>query len=233
MTTVCIATYNGEKYLVEQLDSIMNQISLNDEVIISDDGSTDNTIDIIKSYNDKRIKLVFNKYERGYTGNFENALSYANGDYIFLADQDDIWNPQKVSTLLNSLIKFDFVVSDCEVVNEELDVIDESHFNTRKVKKGFMYNLLYTRYVGAAMAFNKDVLKKSLPFPVNRKYCAHDYWICLIAEKYFKTGLINTPLIKYRRHSSNASNGGEKSSNSLLHKVLVRIYTLFHIIRRR
>ena len=91
MISVCIATYNGEKYIKEQLLSILPQLGKKDEVIISDDHSTDNTLDIVKGLNDNRIKIVMNNREKGYTSNFENALSYAIGDYIFLSDQDDIW----------------------------------------------------------------------------------------------------------------------------------------------
>ena len=95
MISVCIATYNGEKYLREQLDSILPQLAESDEVIVSDDGSTDGTIDLITSLNDPRIKIVSNSGRKGYVGNFENALKHTTGDYIFLSDQDDIWYPNK------------------------------------------------------------------------------------------------------------------------------------------
>ena len=83
MITVCIATFNGEKYIREQLNSILFQLSLQDEVIVSDDGSTDNTISIIKSFNDNRIKIIDGVHRHSPTLNFENALKEAKGDYIF------------------------------------------------------------------------------------------------------------------------------------------------------
>ena len=229
--SVCMATYNGEKYIKEQLVSILSQLKDEDEVIISDDNSTDNTLDVIKALNDNRIQIYLNSKENGYTRNFENALEKSSGDIIFLADQDDVWLENKVEVLLKSLETNDFVVSNCKIVDSELNVLNTSHFKLRGVKQGFMHNLLLTRYVGACMALKKEVLQKSLPFPSNAKFSAHDYWICLISELYFKVGLVEEPLVLYRRHDANASNGGEKSKNSLLHKLTVRVYTMFNLLK--
>lgn len=230
--SVCMATYNGEKYIKEQLESILSQIGENDEVIISDDSSTDNTVEIINSFNDCRIKIYKNTKEKGYTRNFENALEKANGDVIFLSDQDDVWVENKVNKMIKILEKYDFVVSDNYIVNENLEVISKSHFEVYKTSKGFIRNLLLPRYVGACMAFKKNVLQKSLPFPNNAKLSAHDYWISLIAEMYFKCYKLDEQLLLYRRHGANASSGGEKSKNSLSHKLKVRIYTLINLLKR-
>ena len=89
--SVCIATYNGAKYIEEQVQSILYQLSEKDEIINSDDGSKDNTLAIIKSLNDARIKVIHNTLKHGLVSNFENAIKHADGDYIFLSDQDDIW----------------------------------------------------------------------------------------------------------------------------------------------
>ncbi|MFW0743016.1 glycosyltransferase family 2 protein [Aliarcobacter butzleri] len=230
--SVCIATYNGEKYIKEQLGSILSQIGENDEVIISDDSSTDNTVETIKSFNDNRIKIFKNTKEKGYTRNFENALEKASGDIIFLSDQDDVWVENKVQKMTEILKEYDFVVSDNSIVNENLEIINKSHFEVYKTSKGFLTNLLLPRYVGACMAFKKNVLQKSLPFPNNAKLSAHDYWISLIAEMYFKCYKLDEQLLLYRRHGANASSGGEKSKNSLGHKLKVRIYTLTHLLKR-
>ena len=95
MNSVCMASFNGERYIKEQIDSILLQIGEDDELIISDDGSTDQTVDVICSYRDDRIKFVRNVNRHGCIGNFENALRVASGDFIFLADQDDIWLSDK------------------------------------------------------------------------------------------------------------------------------------------
>jgi len=230
--SVCMATYNGEKYIKEQLDSILSQLAENDEIIISDDSSTDNTVEITKSFNDSRIKIYKNTKEKGYTRNFENALEKASGDIIFLSDQDDVWVENKVKKMTEILENYDFVVSDNSIVNENLKIIYKSHFEVYKTSKGFIRNLLLPRYVGACMAFKKNVLEKSLPFPENSKLCAHDYWVSLISEMYFKSYKLDEQLLLYRRHGSNASSGGEKSKNSLAHKLKVRLYTLIHLIKR-
>ncbi len=229
--SVCMATYNGGKYIEEQLVSILSQLKVDDEVIVSDDNSTDNTLDVVKALDDSRIKVFINTKENGYTRNFENALEKSSGDIIFLADQDDIWLENKVEVLLKSLETNDFVVSDCKIVDVELNVLNSSHFKLRGVKQGFIHNLLLTRYVGACMAFKREVLDKSLPFPNNAKLSPHDYWICLVSELYFNVGLIAEPLVLYRRHGENASNGGEKSKSSLLHKLTVRVYTMFNLLK--
>ena len=230
--SICIATYNGEKYIKEQLDSILSQLNENDEIIISDDSSIDKTVEIIKSYNDNRIKIYKNTKRKAYTRNFENALEKASGDIIFLSDQDDVWVEDKVNKMINILESYDFVVSDNSIVDENLKIINKSHFEVYKTSRGFIKNLLLPRYVGACMAFKRNVLEKSLPFPDNAKLCPHDYWISLIAEMYFKSYKLDEQLLLYRRHGANASTGGEKSKNSLIHKVKVRIYTLIHLIRR-
>lgn len=227
-----MATYNGETYIKEQLESILFQLEIDDEVIISDDISTDKTIETIKTFNDPRIHIYQNSKEKGYTRNFENALEKATGDIIFLADQDDIWMHNKVQNMKKYLLEYDFVVSDNIIVDKNLNIIHESHFQIYKTKQGFIKNLLLPRYVGACMAFKKEVLQKSLPFPKNARLSAHDYWICLIAELFFKVYKLDEPLIKYRRHASNTSSGGEKSMNNMLHKLHVRVYTLIHLLKR-
>ena len=227
-----MATYNGEKYIKEQLDSILPQLGKNDEVIISDDSSTDRTVEVIKDFNDIRIKIYKNINDNGYTNNFENALEKSSGDIIFLSDQDDVWIENKVKRILNLLKDYDFVVTDNTIVDEKLKVLNNSHFEVFNTKSGFLTNLLLPRYVGACMAFKRNVLDKSLPFPANKKLCAHDYWISLIAELYFKSYKLDEQLLLYRRHSSNASSGGKKSKNSLSHKLYVRIYTLMHLLKR-
>ncbi|WP_324035429.1 glycosyltransferase family 2 protein [Aeromonas caviae] len=230
--SVCMATYNGEKYLKEQLESILCQLNNDDEVIISDDGSSDETIPVIRRLNDSRIKVIINDGPRGYTNNFENSLRHSTGGIIFLADQDDVWLPGKVNKYIELLEHYDFVVGDCRVVDDKLRELSSSHFKSCNVKKGFFYNLAFPRYVGACMAFNRNVLSMALPFPGNTKYIAHDYWLSLIAELKFNVCLLNEPSMLYRRHSSNASTGGMKSKNAFSHKVMVRIISCLMLIKR-
>lgn len=233
MISVCIATYNGEKYIKDQLLSILKQLSSYDEVVVSDDNSTDGTIDAIKSLRDHRVKIFLNSKERGYTRNFENALEKASGDIIFLSDQDDVWMENKVKKSLHALEQNDFVVSDAEVVSKDLKIMAKSNFELRGVKHGFLNNFIKCRYLGACYAFNRKVLQKSLPFPKNSKCIPHDYWLYMVAISNFKVGIIHESLIQYRRHGLNVSNGGEKSYNSFLKKIKIRSILLVELLKNR
>ena len=232
MISVCLATYNGGKYIKEQLDSILCQLGDKDELIISDDGSSDDTISLINKIEDERIVLIINKETHGFTGNFENAINYSKGEIIFLSDQDDIWNKDKVELSLEALQDADLVVSDAEVVDKGLNQINPSHFNLYNVKTGFLNNFISTRYIGACMAFRRDILEKALPIPKQHKYCQHDWWFAIIAEYHYRVKIIEKPLIKYRRHGANASTGGTKSDNSIYKILYTRIYSLYNLLIR-
>ena len=233
MISVCMATYNGEKFIKEQLQSILKQIGTDDEIIISDDGSKDDTLEIIKEIRDDRIKIYINNGMHGFTRNFENALNNANGDIIFLADQDDIWLDNKVEKMLQILSKCDMAISDCITINENHDVIQESRFKAFNIKSGFINHLIKSRYLGCCLAFNKKVLKASLPFPIRDDLVEHDIWLVAVAYKYFKVELINEPLIYYRRHGKNVSDGGFDKGYSLTNKIYRRIYRLKELYRIR
>ena len=233
MISVCMATYNGEKYIKEQLESILIQLGAEDEIIISDDGSTDNTISVVNSMNDKRIKLFYNHGKHGFTRNFENALRYAKGDYIFLSDQDDIWLDNKVYTVTKALEKCDLVIHDCKTVNNAFETLQESRFDYFSIKPGFIRHLIKSRYLGCCMAFNRNVLNAVLPFPADETLVEHDIWIAAVGWLYFKTFLLNQPLILYRRHGNNVSDGGFEKGYSIINKLYRRIYRLYNLLKIR
>jgi GT2 family glycosyltransferase len=226
MISVCIATYNGENYIKEQIDSILCQLGIDDELIVSDDYSSDSTIEILKSYNDSRIKLFYNNNRKGVVGNFENALLKAQGDVIFLADQDDIWLPNKVSVSLKGLETNDLVVTDCEVINEKNELIYTSYFFVTNSGTGFIKNLYKSSYLGCCLVFNRNVLEKVLPIPKSL-LLFHDWWIGFIAESLYKTEFIDIVCMQYRRHQFANSTTLSKSKNSLLLKIQFRIQLLY------
>lgn len=233
MNSVCIATYNGAKFIKEQLDSILVQLNDHDEVIISDDHSTDETLAIVKSLNDKRIKIIHNTRERGYTNNFENAIESAAGDFIYLSDQDDVWMPNKIDFCSREFEKHDFLVSNAKIVDQNLQSRNsQTYFDLRGMSTGFLSDLTKMKSLGCCMAFRKKVLTKILPFPDNKKLCTHDFWILLVSEFYFKSKVIEDPLILYRRHESTASTGGESMGSSLAFKVKFRVYCLYKVLGR-
>lgn len=231
MISVCIATYNGERYIKEQLESILKQLGDNDEVVISDDGSKDRTHDIIQSFNDRRIIFLINKGTHGFTHNFENALINAKGDYIFLSDQDDVWVDSKVEDTMSVLKDYDFVVSDCITVDKNMRILQNSRFKAFNMKSGFFNHLIKSRFLGCCMAFRRSVLNASIPFPKNDFLVEHDIWIAAVAFLYFKSKLIENPLIYYRRHGNNVSEGGFTKGYSTFIKLKKRIYRLVKLIQ--
>jgi glycosyltransferase involved in cell wall biosynthesis len=219
--SVCIPTYNGEKYIKQQLDSILIQLGEDDEVIISDDSSSDLTVEIIKKINDDRINLIENCKFKSPIFNLENALKHAKGDYIYLSDQDDVWLSNKVSITQNYLEYYDVVVSDCVLVNEKGEIVQESFFKLNNSKKGLFNNLKRNSYIGCCMAFKRSVLMKILPFP--KDIPMHDLWIGFVSEIYNKPIFIKDKLILYRRHNNTASSTGKKSKYSLCKQILFRL----------
>ncbi len=212
MISVCMATKNGEPFLAAQIQSILPQLSNVDELIISDDHSTDRSVEIIKQFNDNRIKL-FTNTEKGLISNFENSLRKSSGTYIFLADQDDIWESTKIKKMSEQLRTFDIVVCDCELVDEDLIQSNESFFELNGSRKGLINNLIHNSYMGCCMAFHRKILDKALPFPKN--LLVHDGWIGLVGELYFTKNFVKEKLVLHRKHKDNASFTGTKSKSHL------------------
>lgn len=227
MISVCMATFNGVKYIECQLHSILQQLNEDDEVVISDDGSCDRTIDVIELINDSRIRIIKND-RHGVVHNFENAILNARGSYIFLADQDDEWMPNKVERCMDGLKKFDCIVTDCYVCDGEGVIVRDSFFELNRTKKGRFYNLVIKNgYIGCCMAFRKEILLKVLPFP--QDIPLHDLWIGNIAAFHFKVGWISDKLVKYRRHGANASCAAERSDASFMKRVGYRWRIIKHL----
>lgn len=233
MISVCMASYNGEKYIAEQLQSILAQLGPEDEVIVSDDGSTDRTLSVIGEINDARIRVIHNTGEHGYSRNFENAMRHARGDYIFLSDQDDVWKPEKVQTVLTALRKWEFVVHDTEMTDENLHVFAPSQFARYHVRPGFWNTFLRNRYNGCCMAFTRKFMEGALPFPKNQHLCRYDYWLPYIAEFNHVSLTLPEQLICYRRHEGTALNAGEGSSRTAAEKIISRLYCLKELLKRQ
>ena len=228
--SVCMATYNGEKFIRKQLRSILKQLNENDELIISDDSSTDDTVPIIKSFHDRRILLMENNTFYHPVFNIENALKCARGEYIFLADQDDIWLDNKIEICLDYLKEYDLVLTDCMIIDQDEHIIADSFFRLRKTRPGLIKNLWVNSYIGCCMVFNKKILTKSLPFPKN--IAMHDSWIGLIAELCGKTKMVNQKLVLYRRHQRNISSTSGHSRLNLYTKLKYRVILFICLLKR-
>jgi glycosyltransferase involved in cell wall biosynthesis len=223
-----MATYNGENYILKQVESIIGQLSPLDELVVSDDCSTDNTLDIIRSLKDDRIKIFSNTGKKGPIGNFENALKHAGGLYIFLADQDDVWLSEKIERHLSLHSTYDLVISDAEVIDEHGAIIYPSFFQERGSRPGLFHNLIRNAYLGCCMSFNRKILEYALPFPAGIHM--HDWWIGLVAEIKGKVFFCNERLMKYVRHSNNVSPAINQSGYSVFKKLNNRITLLWKLL---
>ena len=227
--SVCMTTFNGQKYIKEQLESILCQLSPYDEVIVSDDDSTDNTIDVIKECKDSRIKIISGP-RLGVVKNFEYAIQHASGDVIFLADQDDVWLSNKVEVSLKHLQDNILVVSDCMVTNSELDIMLTSFFNSHGSRPGLWQNLIENHYMGCCIAFNRELLSTALPFP--NSIPMHDWWIGVVAECCGTVKFVDEKLILYRRHDSNVSETSNDSKNTFVTKLKWRLIIIKELSMR-
>lgn len=219
--SVCLATFNGERFIREQLESILLQLNDDDEVIVSDDTSEDRTLDIVKSFGDHRVKIFPGQTYRSPIRNFENALRKSTGEYVFLADQDDLWRTGKVIDMLSALQDADLVLSDCTVIDADGEEIHSSFFKLNGSRKGLLRNIWRNSYLGCCMAMRRKVLQKCLPFPEFTPM--HDWWIGVVAETFFTVKFIHQPLLGYRRHGVNATPTGEGSRYSYFQRLAFRV----------
>lgn len=212
--SVAMAVYNGGKYLNEQMGSIINQLTEDDELVVSDNMSTDDSRDIILSYSKLYPNIKISECnEQGILANFENAILNCSGEYIFLADQDDVWKEDKIEKVLAEFQKSgaDLVLHDSEYVDENLVPLHKLMFQDKLAQPGYTRNLRKNAYQGCCLAFRKELV--SLICPIPRNIAIHDQWIGLIAEKTGKVSFLQESLILHRKH---------KGSNSTKHIGLIQ-----------
>lgn len=218
--SIAMATYNGARYIGEQLNSIAHQTRLPDELVISDDASTDATLDIIKDFAESvpfPIKLHINSNRLGSTRNFEKTISACRGDIIFLCDQDDVWYQDKIAICEKNLLnnpKSGAVFTDADLVNQDLLPIgirlwESLRFNQHEqklVSTGNTYSVLLRHFAvsGLTMAFRSKYLDFLLPIPEG---WLHDAWIALLISATTNMSMISKPTVAYRQHDSNQFGG--------------------------
>lgn len=225
--SVCVATYNGARYVELQVRSILSELDEDDELIVSDDGSSDSTISILRRIGDKRINIIDGP-RNGIVKNFEGALKVASGDFVFMSDQDDVWIKGKKQLFLDQRAQgFTAINSDCIVVKEDLTVLHNSLFQLHQSKPGFAKNLIKNTYVGCCMGFDRSILNVALPFP--KFIPMHDMWIGLVGEISGRVCFLSTPTLLYRRHDANASATSGRSSNALWKKIWFRVIMFLYI----
>jgi GT2 family glycosyltransferase len=229
--SVCMAAYNGGRFIQEQLDSIFPQLAADDEVVIVDDCSTDDTIARIQNCRDERIRLLVHEKNQGVVATFEDTLRSAHGDILFLCDDDDLWAPGKVERVLREFEAH----PDVHIVTTRAVLIDDrgARLPNARVNRygeflsGFWRNILMNHYQGSAMAIRASLLGRVLPFP-RHKLFLHDVWIGTRNDAAGgKTSFIDEPLLYYRRHAKNSS-----LVHRPLRKVRVRLELLWAHLSR-
>lgn len=221
-----MCTYNGARYIEMQLASILNQSRLPDEVVVYDDGSTDGTQNLIKVMtltSSTQIRLIQGKDKLGVTRNFERAISACKGDLIFLADQDDIWEPEKVSSIVEEFVlnpACGYVFSDAKLVDGEGNALPGTLWNRiglfdnrlKKYKQGKQMSMLLSgsNFVyGMTMAFRASYINIIMPIVATSASCTHDTWIALVLSGAGHGGIaLNYPLVRYRQHATQVVGAG-------------------------
>jgi glycosyltransferase involved in cell wall biosynthesis len=223
--SVCLAAYNGENYIEDQLKSILKQLHVSDELIVCDDSSQDETCNIVKKIGDHRI--VLHSYDKnvGHVRNFERAIAIATGDLIFLADQDDIWSPEKYRLVVDCFV----LNPDVLLVHHALSTIDAEGnlildlWNPLRNGKQNRFKYLFQQLVkcqvfGCATAFRRDLVDVIMPFPATTY--AHDHWIALTAGVNGSVFFLNKSLVFYRQHHSNIT---PREGLSFIYMIWVRL----------
>jgi len=228
--SICMTTYNGMRFLKEQIDSILNQSVPADEIIIADDCSNDGTLEYIKSINDQRIIIIESKNNLGVIKTIERAIYKATGDYIFLCDQDDVWLQNKIETVISEIDnETNLIVHNAYITSEDTNDIIGEYFVSKKPTDKLLCNLYRNTLIGAMMAFPRSLVSHILPFPDG--IGMHDIWIGLISAKKGKIKFIEKPLMYYRRHNMNASPTFKKSKRSIIKRIKERLITAYNLLK--
>ncbi|OHD53694.1 MAG: hypothetical protein A2Y33_07170 [Spirochaetes bacterium GWF1_51_8] len=223
LISIAMATYNGEKYLREQLDSLLAQDYSPVEIIVSDDASKDGTAGILKEYAKKcNLHYTVNPVNLGFVKNFVNAIQKCTGDFITFCDQDDIWQVNKLTRLLESIGGASLVCSDAELIDGSGKTISMSMFDytDRHVPshEELKTYLVWGNFVtGCTAMIRREMLKSSLPIPDGEK--AHDWWFALRAAYGNGIAFVREPLVRYRQHATNTLGAGSEVKKGVFGKI--------------
>lgn len=224
---ILLATHNGEKYIAEQIESLQNQTFTDWRLLVSDDGSTDRTVDIVEEMQkeDPRIEFVPDHEPTGSsTNNFMYLLGQSTAPYVMFCDQDDVWLPEKVSDSMAAMEELEagseiglplLVFSDSRVVDESLNVLNRSHVSTMSFSpESLTIEQLMVNNVaqGSTMLLNRALVDDLEKHPVPTIFEHHDYWAVAIAKAKGKASYMNRQTLLYRQHSGNVVGASEQLS---------------------
>lgn len=219
-TSIAVCTYNGERFLQEQLDSLLAQTQLPDQIVIRDDVSSDRTVEILRAFVPSarilgiEVDLQINSRNVGYRRNFDGALRACTGDIIFLCDQDDVWFPSKLNLSCDVFANRPGLLalhSDATLIDEQGRILPDTLFNSlyltrdevQEMHRGSGFEIMLKRNLmtGAAMALRRSVLSYALPLP--ESVWVHDAWIGTLAAMVGEVDSLEKRLIGYRIHRGN------------------------------
>ncbi len=204
--SVCMAAYKGARFIREQVDSVLRQLGPEDELIVADDASPDETVAILEGFHDARVRVLRHPQNVGVIRAFESALAQARGEIIFLCDQDDVWLEEKVARVLavfENSPATTLVLTNAELIDGQGRPLGQMLHTGARPPLGAAANLLKNRYQGSTMAFRREILEAALPFPEGIPM--HDSWIGMVNALVGRAAYLPQGLIYYRRHESNAT----------------------------
>ncbi len=217
-----MCTYNGERFIKEQIDSILAQTYPHFELLIFDDGSSDNTAKIIQEYQKKHPNIHFKQNEKnlGFLKNFEQAISHAKGDYVALTDQDDIWKKEKLQTFVENINEHALIYSDAIIIDENsketgtLLVEPKNRLCDGACNKAFLLNNFIS---GNTMMFKRELVEHILPIPPKMSY--HDIWIGFVASTYGTIAYTKEPMTYYRKYSGQVTDKAKPKPKNVFEKL--------------
>lgn len=240
--SVCMATWNGERYVTEQLQSILQQLGPADEVVVVDDASSDGTVAAVRAFDDPRIRLIARPQNLGYVRTFEEALRQSRGEYLFLADQDDVWLPGRVEAMIAALADHDVVASNLTTlgVSESLegpfgqpDWRLRSSTSTHRVRNVLGILTQALPYYGCAMALRRSALNKGvLPFP-SFLFESHDTWIALYGNIRGRMAHLDRRTVARRLHGANETPNRPRALAKVLRSRLLMLRCIAVLLTRR
>lgn len=232
--SVCMATYNGSRYVAEQLSSILDQLGPNDEVVVVDDASTDTTVDVVESVRDPRIIIHRNDRNRGYVRSFARAIELSTADVIVLSDQDDIWVEGRLDALVTATEAHDVVASNLKLLDSEQPLrspltgrpwLLSPDDDGRRLRNELRILAGDAPYFGCAMALRRDALALVMPFPDYLRE-SHDLWIATAANAAGRLGHLAQTTVLRRVHDDNASTSRPRGLTAALRSraLLIRLW---------
>ena len=216
--SVCMAAYRGTRFIEQQIESILEQLGPDDELVVVDDASPDGTADLVAAVPDERIRLLRGHANRGYVRAFEEAIKASRGEYVFLADQDDVWLPGRLQAMLSALQSSAVVSTSVSVLGEP---VDPPRFRLRSSDSHryganlFAVMIGYRPYTGCAMAFRRDILDSVVPIPAFL-YESHDLWLAMIANTHRENCHLDASSVARRLHDANQTPLGWRSLSAIL-----------------